>query len=128
MPILRQLTISCENRPGALARIAKVLSGAKVNILALLTTTAGPEGFVGLVVDKAVQARKALDSAGFRYAEQPVLQVELPNVPGALGRFAEKLAAKDINVTAAYLTTVKGSKKASVVLGVSDLGKAARVR
>ncbi len=118
MPIVRQLTISCENRPGALARIAKVLSGGKVNI----------EGFVGLVVDKPVQARKALDGAGFRYAEQPVLQVELPNVPGALGRFAEKLAAKDINVTAAYLTTVKGSKKASVVLGVSDLGKATRVR
>lgn len=124
----KQLTVACENRPGELARIAKVLGDAKVNILALLATTAGTEGFVGLVVDKPEKAKKALDSVGLRYTEQEVLQVELPNVPGALGRFAEKLAAKDINITAAQQTAAKGSKRASVVLGVSDLEKAARVR
>lgn len=46
----------------------------------------------------------------------------------ALGKFAGKLAAKDVNIVSGYQTTVKGSKKASVVLAVSDLDKAARIR
>jgi hypothetical protein len=38
------------------------------------------------------------------------------------------LAAKDINIGAGYQTTVKGSGKASIVLAVSDLRVADRVR
>jgi hypothetical protein len=47
---------------------------------------------------------------------------------GALGELARKLAAKSINITSGYATTVKASKKASVVLGVPDLDEAARLR
>ena len=54
--------------------------------------------------------------------------MELSNVQGALGHFAWKLATKEINITLGYQTAAKGSKKASVVLAVSDLEKAARVR
>jgi hypothetical protein len=57
-----------------------------------------------------------------------VLHVELGNVPGALGRFAGKLAAHDINITTGYQTAAKGARKATVVLAVSNLGKAARIR
>ncbi len=128
MPRAKQLTVSCENRPGTLAHVARVLGDAKVNILSFLTTTSGAEGSVQLVVDNANKAKKALDSAGLSYTEADVLHVELPNLPGALGSFAGKLAAKDINVTSGYATTAKGSRKAGVVLGVSDLDKAARVR
>jgi hypothetical protein len=56
------------------------------------------------------------------------LHVELPNLPGALGSFAGKLAVKEINITSGYATTTKGTKKAGVVLAVSDLDKAARIR
>jgi hypothetical protein len=57
-----------------------------------------------------------------------VLHVELPNVPGAHGSFAGKLASKEINIASGYATMAKATKKASMVLGVSDLDKAARVR
>ena len=33
----KQLTVFCENRPGTLAQIARVLGDAKVNILAFVT-------------------------------------------------------------------------------------------
>jgi hypothetical protein len=128
MPKARQFTVPCENRPGTLAHIAKVLGDAKVNILALLTTTAGEQGSVQVVADKPGKAKKALEAAGLRYTEKPVLHVQLPNVPGALGRFAGKLADKDINITSGYQTAVKGSRKASVVLSVSDLDTAVRIR
>ncbi len=124
----KQLTVACENRPGTLAQMARVLGDTKVNILAMNCTTAGTEGVIHLVVDNMNKAKKALGDAGLHYTEADVLHVELPNVPGALGHLAGKLAAKDINITSGYQTTVKGSKKASVVLAVSDLDAAARVR
>jgi hypothetical protein len=128
MPKAKQLTISVENRPGTLAHIARTLGDAKVNILAFLTTTSGTEGSVQVVVDNANKAKKALEGAGLSYSEADVLHVELPNLPGALGNFAGKLAAKEVNITCGYQTTVKGAKKASVVLAVFDLDKTARIR
>ena len=128
MPKAKQLSVPVENRPGTLANVARVLGDARVNILAFLTSTSGAEGSVQVVVDNVDKAKKALDGAGLSYTEADVLHLELPNVPGALGKFAGKLAAKDINVTSEYQTAVKGSKKAGVVLAVSDLEKAARIR
>ncbi len=128
MPKTKQLIVSVENRPGTLARVTKTLGDAKVNILAFLTTTSGAEGSVQVVVDDVNKARNALDREKIPFTEEDVLQVVLPNVPGALATFAGKLAAKDINITSGYQTSVEGSKKASVVLAVSDLDKARRVR
>jgi hypothetical protein len=113
---------------GGARTIARVLADAKVNILGFLTGTSGAEGWVQLVVDKPERAKKALDREGLPYTEEAVLHVELRNVPGVLASFTEKLADKDINITAGYQTAVKDSRKASVVLAVSDLDTAARVR
>jgi hypothetical protein len=128
MPKAKQLTISCENRPGTLARVARILGNAKVNMLAFLATTSGAAGSLQVVVDNANKAKKVLEGASLAYTEADVLHVELPHVAGALGSFASKLAAKDINIICGYATTAKGAKKASVVLAVSDLDKATRVR
>ena len=72
--------------------------------------------------------KKALEGAALSYSEADVLHAELPNVPGALAGFAGKLASKEINITCGYATVAKGAKRATVVLAVSDLDKAARVR
>ena len=127
MPKVNQLTVRCENRPGTLAHIAMVMGEAKVNILGFLLTTSGRKGFVKLVVDNAENAKAALENAGLPYTEEAVLHAKLANVPGALGRFARRLAAKDINITSGYQTIEKDSKRASVVLEVSSVDKALRV-
>lgn len=123
-----QLTISVANRPGTMANVARVLGDAQVDIRAFLTRSSGSAGTVEVIVDNANKARKALDREGLAYTEEAVLHVELPNKPGALGHLAGKLAAKGINVTTGYASTVKGAKKASIVLAVSDLEAAAKVR
>jgi hypothetical protein len=128
LPKTTQLTLSHENLPGMLAHIAKVLGNAQVNILAFLTTTSGSEGLTHLIVDRLDTAKKAFASAGLVCTEADVLQLELPNTPGALAKFARKLAEEDINITLGYATSEKGSKKTSVVLAVSDLDKAAIIR
>ena len=128
MPKVKQLTIVCENRPGTLARIGTALGNAKVNILGFNASAAGLNGPIQLVVDNANKAKKVLKAEGLSCTEEVVLYVTLPNVPGALGRLAGKLAAKDINIGAGYQTTVVGSKKAGVVFAVSHIKNAARVR
>ncbi len=127
MPKVNQLTVRCENRPGTLAHIATVMGDANVNIHGFLLTTSGNKGYVKLIVDDVEKAKDVLEHAGLVYTEQVVLHAKVPNVPGALGRFAGKLAAKKINITSGYQTIEKDSKKASVVLEVSNLGRAVRV-
>jgi hypothetical protein len=69
MPKAKQLRVPCENRPGTLAHIAKVLGDAKVNILSCLGTTSGTEVSVQVVVDNVNKAKEALDGAGLSFTE-----------------------------------------------------------
>jgi hypothetical protein len=128
MAKMNQLTVTCENCPGTLAKLTRILSTAKVNIVALNAGSAGAMGYVQLIVTNPTKAKKVLKAQSIPYYEERVLMVKLPNVPGALSRFASKLAAKGINIGAAYQTAVEGSERASVVLAVSDLRIADRIR
>jgi len=111
-----------------LASFARVLGNEKVNILSCLTMTSGTAGTTYLVADDVEKAKKALTQARFSYTEMDVLRIELPNTPGALARFVGKLAQEDINITLGYQTSTKGSRKATIVLAVSDLYKADTIR
>jgi len=122
MAKVKQFTVALENRPGMLAHVAKVLADAKVNVLAVLGSTAGTQGSVQVVVDNANKAGKALGGAGLTYTEGTLEQYELANKPGALADLAGKLARKGINIDCAYATAHKSAKKAVVVLGTSKTG------
>jgi len=111
----KQLTVSVENRPGAVAEIARTLGNAKVNILSLLATAQGTSGSVELVVEDTRRAKKALDEAKVTYRETIAEEHELPNKPGALAECLEKLASRGINLSSICATTSKGGKKAVVV-------------
>jgi hypothetical protein len=128
MPIMNQLTVSCENRPGILAELTKMLSDKKVNIVAFNAGSAGAMSYIQLIVTNPSKAKTVLKAKRMPYYEERVLLVELANVPGALANFAAKLAAKGINIGAAYQTAAEGSSKANVVLAVSNLRTAERIR
>ena len=121
----KQFTISVENQPGAVARIAKTLGDAKVNILALLGTAQGSSGTVQLVAEDAKKAKKALDAASITYQETPAEQMELPNKAGALAQCLDKLAAKGVNLNSIHATAAKGGKKAIVVYTAEAAGQSA---
>ncbi len=89
-----QFTLSHENLAGMLAHIAKVLGDAQVNILAFLTTTSQSEGLTHLVVDRSGTAKKVFASAGLVYTEAEVLQLDLPNTPGALASHEDLIQVK----------------------------------
>jgi len=120
----KQFTVSVQNRPGAVAEIAKTLGNAKVNILALLATVQGTGGVVELVVEDARRAKKALDEAGLAYGETAPEEYELLNKPGALAQHLDKLAAKGVNLSSICATAAKGGKKAVLVYTVQAAAKA----
>lgn len=120
----KQFTIAVENRPGAVAEIAKMLGNAKVNILALLATAQETGGTVELVVADPKRARKALDDSGLTYREIIAEEYELQNKPGALAQYLEKLAGKGVNLNSICATASKGGKKAVLVYTVEAEGKA----
>jgi hypothetical protein len=120
----KQFTVSVENRPGAVAEIAKTLGNAKVNILALLATAQGTSGAVELVVEDPRRAKKALGEAGLTYQETMAEEYELQNKPGALAQCLDKLAAKGVNLNSICATAAKGGKKAVLVYTVKAEAKA----
>ncbi len=121
----KQFTISVQNQPGAVAEIARTLGNAKVNILALLGTAQGMTGTVQIVAEDARRAKKALDAAKLAYQEIPAEEYELPNKPGALAQYLDKLEAKGVNLNSICATAAKGGKKAVVVYTIATAEKAA---
>jgi hypothetical protein len=121
----KQFIVTVENRPGAVAEIAKTLGNAKVNILALLGRAEDTRGAVQLVVDDARRAKKALDESGLTYQEVRAEEHEIPNKPGALAQHLDKLAAKGVNLNSICATAPKGGKKAVVVYTADVEAKAA---
>lgn len=124
----KQLTIICEDRPGTLSRLAKLLGAEDVNIVAMCCAPFGIQGTVHIVVDNVKRAKSVLDRECISYTEQDVLHVEMKNMPGRLGEFAGELAKENINITTAYGSSIKKCKQATVIFRVSDLERAARIR
>ena len=120
----QQFVVQLPNQPGALAKIAKTLGNAKVNILALLGTAQGTNGTIELVVEDARHAKKALDGAGLTYQETAAEEIELQNKPGALALQLDKLAAKGVNLNSICATASKGGKKAILIYTVEAAAKA----
>jgi len=59
--------------------------------------------------------------------QQPVLVAKLPNEPGALGAAARKLAAAKVNIEFVYGSAAGAGAMSTIVIGVSDIARAARV-
>ena len=78
MPVVTQLTVLLEDRPGTLARICRALADQKVNILALQSSPSEGRGLMRFIVDNVATAKTALDNEGISYEETEVAQVRLP--------------------------------------------------
>ena len=128
MPRAKELKLRVPDRPGMLGEITTLLGEKKINLRALNAWVEGQEGVIRLVVDKHAAAKKELAARGLHPEEKEVLELVLPDKPGALGEKAAKLGKAGVNITHAYVG-VGGARKATVFLGVSDLAvalKAAR--
>jgi len=122
-----QLSVYLPNRPGELAKITAALQRAKVNIQAISVADHADGCLVRLVASPTAAAKRALTRAKCNVLAQPVLVLKLADAPGELRNVAAKLAKAKINISYVYGSGAGGGKPSLVVLGVSDVAKAARL-
>jgi len=125
MPKTTQLVVSLESKPGVLAKLARTLSAAGVNMTALCAPETADRGKVRLLVSELARAKEALKTAKYRFSEEPAVTVLLENRPGTFAGIAEKLAQARINIKCAYVTGEGGGQL--VVLSVTNADKAEHV-
>jgi hypothetical protein len=118
-----QLTLTLQSKPGVLAKIARTLANAGVNITAVCAAETAGRGKIRMLVSDPARAKDVLKAAKYRPGEEQALTLTLEDRPGALARVAEKLAQAKINVKCAYATTTGGGN-ATVVLVVANPEKA----
>jgi hypothetical protein len=116
----KELKIRIENRPGMLGEVASALAEKGVNLRAVNGWVEDGQGVIRMVVDKLPVARKVLAKRGWTAEEAEVLEVEVPDRPGALAEVATALGEAGIDIKHVFVGAA-GARKATVFLGVSDL-------
>lgn len=123
MPRAKALKVHVEDRPGVLGEIASALGAKSINVRAVHAYAEKGEGVVCVVVDKLAAASRVLRARGLQPEEEEVLEVTLPDRPGALGELAKTLGDAQINIRYVFVGT-GGGRKATVFVAVPDVGAA----
>ena len=117
----KQISAWVEDRPGMLGRVAAALGEKRVSIRAFMAAVMDGRGFVRVVVDKPAAARRIFAAHGWRTTEDEVVEVTVPDRPGALGEVADRLGAAGVNVEYAYVGTAGSARKVNLYLAVPDV-------
>ncbi len=117
----KQISAWVEDRPGQLGRVAAALGDKGVSIRAFTAAVMDGRGFVRVVVDRPAIAKRIFASHGWKVTEDEVLEVTVPDRPGALGAVADRLGAAGVNVEYAYVGTAGSARKVNLYLAVADL-------
>jgi hypothetical protein len=102
------LSISLPDEPGGLAKAAKALGDAGVNIEGIAGLGGGGHGHVHLLVENAGAARTALEGSGATLEgerEAVVVDVSGEDRPGKLAELAEAVGAAGVNLVACYVAS-----------------------
>jgi hypothetical protein len=116
----QQFTLYVENKAGALAKVARLLGNAHINIEGISIAVSGDVGLIQLVVSKATRAAQIFKRAKIPYTVQQVAVIAMRNRPGELAALAEKFAARKINLNYLYATTGMHSEGECAVVVSGD--------
>jgi hypothetical protein len=123
----KELTVTIEDRPGALGKCFLALAEQGVNILAFQSYVEEGESLARIVVDDPAKAKAILGGLRMIFEETNVAVIRLAHRPGELGRAAARLGERQINIDYSYSGLEPGSTLALAVFGVDNWTKAAAV-
>lgn len=119
----REFRVTLPNRPGELAKLAKMLGKKGVNITTIVGLAAGNTSTLAFLTEDESRAMSVLQEGKYKFKAMPVVMVRMMDKPGALARVAKKLGNKKINIEGVYLVT-RSKKMAQVAICVKDPQKA----
>ena len=118
----KQFTVCLPNKPGTAAKFLATLG--KTNLIAVSVVDSIDCSTIRLLPSNADQTAKILAKARICATTQPVLVVDLPNLPGALLRICRKLGRAKVNIEYFYASAGRKAAEAPVVFRVSSIAKA----
>jgi len=122
-----QISIFAENKLGKMERVTKVLSDAKINILAISISNSNGFGIIKFMVDKPELALEVLKKDGFTVSLNEVLAIEMKDEPGGLHEVVRILAEKNINIENASVYVAESRKRAYLLVEVKDIDNAKKL-
>ncbi|MBR3020750.1 MAG: amino acid-binding protein [Bacteroidaceae bacterium] len=116
---IKQLSIFLQNKLGRFAEMASLLGEAEINMQAFTVAENAEFGIVRLIVSDVDKAAKLLIEHSFAVSVNEVFLLEMPDEPGALAVYVNKLS--DAGVFIEYMYAFSGANgKAVVALKPSD--------
>jgi hypothetical protein len=121
----KEFTVTIEDKPGALGKCFLALAERGVNVLAFQSYVEEGESLARMIVDDPATGKAVLGSEGMIFEQTEAAVVRLPNRPGELGRAAERLGERQVNIDYSYCGFEPGSALGLLVFGVDNLTEAA---
>ncbi|MBN17611.1 MAG: ACT domain-containing protein [Candidatus Thermoplasmatota archaeon] len=114
-----EFKIELPDEAGQLAKVSREFANRGINI----ETMCAIDTNVVIVTDQTVEARMALKALGIDFSTTSLLSQSMPDKPGALAEFSERLAEGGVSITSIYvLSRIQGATE--LVFSVDDLDKA----
>ncbi|HYA58227.1 MAG TPA: ACT domain-containing protein [Thermoplasmata archaeon] len=125
--VLREISLTLPNRPGALAGVARTLAKERINVAAISVDSAGGRGLVRLIVSDPDRSTALLTAAGYETEVREMLAVRLEDRAGSFLRVLEALEREKINIQSVAILVAREGNMPLVVISTNDLPRARRL-
>lgn len=106
--ILKQVSVSIEDRVGSSWQVFQTLADNDINILSYNIEDTPPQGTLRLIVDNAKKADEVLRQVGFRTQLTNVYSMNVPNHTGSMSYVLKYLAENEVSIDYMYVFQYMG--------------------
>ncbi len=124
---LREILMTLPNRPGTLARVARILAKERINVAGLSVDSTAGRGRVRLIVNDPDRAMSLLTAAGHEVEVREMLAVRLEDRSGSFLRVLDALERGRVNIQSVAILVAREGNQPLVALSANDQAKARKI-
>jgi hypothetical protein len=123
--VIKQISIFLQNKLGRFSEVATLLGASGINMQAFTVAENAEFGIVRLIVDNTDHALEVLRAHSFAANVTDVLLIDMPDVPGSLANYMERLTEAGLFIEYMYAFSQNGT--ARVIIKTNDMARARQV-
>jgi hypothetical protein len=104
----------------------RAIAGAKINLIAIDSSSGYDLNMVRLVTSDTAHTKRALEKLGYQVTTADVLGVTILDKPGLMAKIASAFGKAKVNINYVYATAAAEGREAMMIFQLSDLEKAMR--